>query len=66
MYIKKLKDFILITYDDYTNERYISQHDEMILYKFWPAFIVLVKFYVIIGLIYIIIYNSLSFYSFNK
>ncbi|CAK71669.1 unnamed protein product (macronuclear) [Paramecium tetraurelia] len=38
----------------------------MILEKIWPAFITLVKIYAIIGLVYIIIYNSLYFQSFNR
>ncbi|CAD8051443.1 unnamed protein product [Paramecium primaurelia] len=66
MYIKKLKDLISTTFDDYRNERYSVQHNQLILQKIWPTFIILVKFYAIIGLIYIIIYNSLYFQSFNK
>ncbi|CAD8062492.1 unnamed protein product [Paramecium sonneborni] len=65
MLIKKLKEYILITKVDYTNHRYIAQHNQMILDKIWPAFINLVKIYAIIGLVYIIIYNSLYFQSFN-
>ncbi|CAD8147595.1 unnamed protein product [Paramecium octaurelia] len=66
MYIKKLKELISTTLDDYRNERYSVQHNQLTLQKIWPTFIILVKFYAIIGLIYIIIYNSLYFKSFNK
>ncbi|CAD8065244.1 unnamed protein product [Paramecium sonneborni] len=66
MYIKKLKDLISITLDDYRNERYSAQHNQLILKKIWPTFLTLVKFYTIIGLIYVIIQNSLYFSSFNK
>ncbi|CAD8045230.1 unnamed protein product [Paramecium primaurelia] len=66
MYIKKLKDLISTTLDDYRNERYSAQHNQLILQKIWPTFITLVKFYAIIGIIYIIIYNSLYFSTFNK
>ncbi|CAD8159566.1 unnamed protein product [Paramecium octaurelia] len=66
MLIKKLKEYLLIIIDDYTNQRYIAQHNQMILEKIWPAFITLVKIYAIIGLVYIIIYNSLYFQSFNR
>ncbi|CAD8157225.1 unnamed protein product [Paramecium pentaurelia] len=65
MLIKKLKEHILITIEDYTNQRYIAQHNQMILENIWPAFINLVKIYAIIGLVYIIVYNSLYFQSFN-
>ncbi|CAK91489.1 unnamed protein product (macronuclear) [Paramecium tetraurelia] len=66
MYIKKLKHLISITIDDYRNEIYSAQHNQLIRQKIWPTFIALVKFYAIIGIIYVIIYNSLYFSTFNK